>query len=72
MRGPSNQRWDMSLLKNTYITERVNLQFRVDATNVFNHTNFNGLHTTFGYSSLGGVVGVRDPRIMQLGLKLYF
>jgi hypothetical protein len=72
MRGPGLQRWDMSLLKNTQINERVKLQFRAEATNVFNHTNFDGLYTAFGFGGFGGIVGVRDPRIMQLALKLYF
>jgi len=72
IRGPGLQRWDMSLFKNTNITERVKLQFRAEATNVFNHTNFDGLRTSFGFGSFGRVAGVRDPRIMQLGLKVYF
>lgn len=72
IRGPGLQRWDMSLFKNTNITERVMLQFRAEATNVFNHTNFDGLHASFGFGNFGRVVGVRDPRIMQLALKLYF
>jgi hypothetical protein len=72
MRGPGQERWDMSLFKNTNISERVKLQFRAEATNVFNHTNFSGLYTAFGYPGFGGIVGVRDPRIMQLGLKLYY
>ncbi len=72
IRGPGLQRWDMSLFKNTNITERVSLQFRAEATNVFNHTNFDRLRTTFGFGSFGRVRDVRDPRIMQLGLKCYF
>ena len=31
---------DLSLVKNTKLTERLNLQFRADAFDVFNHPNF--------------------------------
>jgi hypothetical protein len=72
MRGPGQERWDMSLFKNTNISEGVKLQFRAEATNVFNHTNFSGLNNAFGFGGFGGISGVRDPRIMQLGLKLYY
>jgi hypothetical protein len=32
--------WNMSMLKNTKITERLGFQIRVDAMNVFNHRNY--------------------------------
>ena len=38
--GPGFPDVDLSLVKNTKITERVNLQFRADAFDVFNHPNF--------------------------------
>ena len=37
MRGPRLFTSDMSLLKNIPLSERVKAQFRVDASNVFNH-----------------------------------
>ena len=70
--GPGLQRWDISLFKNTRINERISAQFRAEAFNVFNHTNFDALRTSFGFGSFGRVSTVRDPRIMQLALKLYF
>jgi hypothetical protein len=73
VRGPGVQRWDLSLFKNTKLSERLSLQFRAEATNVFNHTNFNTIRTTFSSpGTFGRVRTVRDPRIMQLALKLYF
>jgi hypothetical protein len=45
--GPGARRWDTSLFKNTKVTERVNVQFRVEATNVLNHTNFDQIGTAF-------------------------
>ena len=70
--GPGLQRWDLSLFKNTKINERFSTQFRAEAFNVFNHTNFNGVTTTFSSSRFGRVTSARDPRILQLALKLYF
>jgi hypothetical protein len=32
--------WNMSILKNTKVTERLGFQIRVDAMNVFNHRNY--------------------------------
>ncbi|HXM11401.1 MAG TPA: carboxypeptidase regulatory-like domain-containing protein [Terriglobales bacterium] len=72
VRGPGLQRWDLSLFKNTRINDRVTTQFRAEAFNVFNHTNPDGLYTAYGFGGFGAIAGVRDPRIMQLALKLYF
>lgn len=38
--GPRQQKWDISLLKKTMIGERANVEFRAQALNVFNLTNF--------------------------------
>jgi len=71
--GPPTARWDADLFKNTRINERFTLQFRAEAFNVLNHTNFNSfLSTRLGSSLFGQIGSARDPRIMQLGLKLNF
>ncbi|HWX54020.1 MAG TPA: TonB-dependent receptor [Verrucomicrobiae bacterium] len=70
--GPGYQRWDVALLKNFPVREGMRFQFRAEAFNVFNHTNFNTVGTTFGSSTFGKITGTRDPRIMQVALKFYF
>jgi hypothetical protein len=70
--GPGYQKWDMTLSKHWRFTETVNLQFRAEAFNVFNHTNFLGLGTTFGSSTFGQVTSTRDPRLIQFALKLAY
>jgi hypothetical protein len=40
----------MSLQKQFTVRERLNLQFRVDAFNVFNHANITTLNTTLNFS----------------------
>src|SRR6202008_2163185 len=42
-RGPTYYNWDVSLAKNTHLTERVSLQLRFDYFNVFNHVNLQGV-----------------------------
>ena len=70
--GPGYFRWDASLFKNIKFTERLNLQFRAEAFNVLNHTNFNNPVTSATSSLFGGIFSARDPRQMQLALKLNF
>jgi carboxypeptidase family protein/TonB-dependent receptor-like protein len=72
VRGPGLQRWDISLFKNTNIREAMSMQFRAEAFNIFNHTNFDGIRLTLQSGTFGRVLTTRDPRIMQLALKLYF
>ena len=38
--GPAFRQWDFSLVKDTRISEKLNLQFRADAYNLLNHPNF--------------------------------
>lgn len=72
IRGPGEIRWDAAVLKRTKFKERFNLEFRVEATNVLNHTNFDLVVVSFGNPQFGQVRGTRDPRILQLGIKLNF
>ena len=39
-RGPSQQNWDFSMIKNFKITERQSLRFTTDFFNIWNHANF--------------------------------
>ncbi len=66
------QRWDMGLYKSFRVTERFALEFRGEAFNVFNHTNWNAVNTSLASSLFGRVTSARDPRILQVGLKLKF
>jgi hypothetical protein len=72
-RGPFQQDWDFFMSKKIPVTERLNLAFRSEFFNIFNHPNFalpNGAvgSPTFGFYS--GTVG--GPRVLQLALKLQF
>ena len=73
--GPGLDNYDMALLKSTTITESTKLQFRAEAFNVFNHTQFKNPNGTVNNTGLGGfgyVTSAQDPRIMQVALKFLF
>jgi hypothetical protein len=48
--APGLINFDMSLQKEFRIKERLHLQFRVDAFNIFNHPNFPTLNTTLNFT----------------------
>jgi hypothetical protein len=67
------QQLDSSLFKTFKITERMNVQFRADAFNTFNHPNFAAPDATVGDPSEGQVFSTAaDNRRMQFGLRLFF
>ena len=69
--GPNN--WDLSLLKNTQITEGVQLQFRAEAINALNHPQFTSPNTNVTSTAFGTVTGeFAWPRVIQFGMKLLF
>ena len=70
--GPGFQNVNASLLKNTSLTERLNLQFRAEVFNLFNHPNFNLPDNFLGSPTFGRISSARDPRHIQFGLKLLF
>jgi len=86
--GPAQQKWDFSLVKKTMIGERANVEFRVQALNAFNVTNFmlfspgNGITTGLTVnSSFGQTTGAyRDlqntndtgGRILEFVLRISF
>jgi hypothetical protein len=70
--GPGINNFDFALLKNTLLTERLDLQFRAEFYNIFNHAQFLTPSGLMPAASFGQVPGARDPRIGQLSLKLNF
>ncbi len=70
--GPGQNDWDMTLLKNTRLTETMKLEVRADFYNLFNHTQFNAVNGNFSSSTFGSVLSVQPSRIGQISLKLLF
>ena len=86
--GPWQQKWDVSLVKKTHIAERFNLEFRAQALNVFNLTNFllfvpgsgitatSTIGTAFGQTTgaYRDLSNTNDPggRILEFVMRLNF
>ena len=74
LRGPGLHLHDFSVTKNTRIAERLNLQFRGEFFNIFNHANFNQPNRTTNVAApaFGTINSAQRPREMQFALKLEF
>ena len=80
IRGPGVNNWDVAVFKNFPIREPVHVQFRFEFYNAFNHTQFTGLDTTARFdasgsqinSNFGAFTAAASPRVIQLGVKIYF
>jgi hypothetical protein len=85
--GPGINNWDFAVLKNTQLTERLNLQFRAELFNIFNHAQFltpsglvsyncsvptNAASCSQAAGNFGQITAAAAPRIGQLSLKLNF
>jgi len=74
VRGPGRDNWNLSLFKSFVFSEErgSRLELRVETFNIWNHTQFNQVSNNFGSSNFGQFTSAFDPRILQLGVKLYF
>jgi hypothetical protein len=78
IRGPGQNNLDLSIAKTFPIYDKLRLEFRADAFNALNHTQWNSINTYYypGYQSVlggfGSVNGAREARIGQVAAKLAF
>jgi hypothetical protein len=83
IRGPGIGNYDISLFKNTTLTRdgKHRLQFRFEAYNAFNHTQFSDVDAAARFDNatgeninarFGEYTAARDARRVQLGLKWLF
>ncbi len=65
--------WDVGLMKNFQLTERVRLQFRWEAFNVTNHPSYGTPNTNLSSPDVGKITSTLGlPRQQQLGLRVSF
>jgi len=77
--GPDFVNTDFSVVKNTKLTDKFNLQFRTEFFDIFNHPNFGNPNNIVTSSAFGQVTSTRFPagdfgsaREIQFALKLSF
>ena len=73
VRGPGYQNFDLALVKNSVLTERVNIDFRAEFFNLANTPALGQPAGVLGSPGFGTITTtVTDPRVIQFGLKLNF
>ncbi|MGA7316449.1 MAG: hypothetical protein WBX22_21040 [Silvibacterium sp.] len=73
--GPGADNLDIAVAKILPLVESMSLLFRVEAFNVFNHTQFNGPNSVdgnIGSSTFGQAISASPARILQGALKFNF
>jgi hypothetical protein len=72
IQGPGVNNWDLGLIKNTRVTEKVAIEFRAEFFNTWNHAQFAGLDVGFADSTYGHITSARTGRDVQFGMKVKF
>ncbi|MGD1102998.1 MAG: TonB-dependent receptor plug domain-containing protein, partial [Terriglobia bacterium] len=72
METPRLSVFDMAVNKEFHLYERLSLEFRAEAFNVFNHTNFKNPDIHYAGTTFGVITAAYDPRIMEFALRLKF
>ena len=75
VRGPGQNNWNLNLAKTFAATEKLNVEFRVEMYNLFNHTQLKDIDSTFSTftgSTFGRATWAYDGRFMQFGLRVTF
>jgi hypothetical protein len=72
VRGYSFWQLDMGLTKDFRLTEKAHLQFRAEAFNILNKTNFGDPNTNFSSTTFGVITSTLDARQLQMAAKIVF
>jgi hypothetical protein len=69
---PHHTNFDMSVYKTFKPSEKVDVQFRAEGFNIFNHTRFSSLNSGVGTDNFMRANGAHKARVVQFGLKVAF
>jgi hypothetical protein len=70
--SPGTIQWDMSVSRKFQFTERFKLEFRTEFFNIMNHANWNSPSAGLTSTTFGQVTTFGSPRLIQMGMKLFF
>lgn len=76
MRGPGQERVDLSIAKTFQLYDRLHLELRGDAFNALNHSQWSGVNTVYPSNNpqlpFGSAISAGDARVVELGGKVVF
>jgi hypothetical protein len=72
LRNPYRLNFDMAMYKDFAIHESMKFEFRAEAFNVFNHTEWGGGDGTLGDAAFFEIASAHLARVIQLGAKFIF
>ncbi|MCA1562538.1 MAG: TonB-dependent receptor [Acidobacteria bacterium] len=70
--GPGYQNVNLGIAKTLPVGNRVRLQLRAEAFNLFDRVNFDLPDAFFGSSTFGRILSAQNPRRIQFGAKMIF
>jgi hypothetical protein len=72
IRGPGLITFDGALYKEFHISAPVYFEFRAEAFNLLNHTNFTTVNAQDGSASYGQITAAADPRVLEFSGRFHF
>jgi hypothetical protein len=74
------ENWDISIVKNILLREKLRLQLRVEMCHALNHTQFSTINTTAQFNTAGAqtntqfgqYTAAQNPRILQWAVRVEF
>lgn len=70
--GPGHHAWDISVIKQTRLSDGDTLELRVELFNAFNHVNFYSPAAAYGNTTFGKIFGADRAREIEVALKYSF
>lgn len=70
--GPGMTNLDLSILKDTHLSEALRLQFRAEFFNTFNNVNFGTPNANLAATNFGTISSAAASRELQFAVKILF
>jgi hypothetical protein len=70
--GPGQNVWNIALMRDIPVKERLTFTLRADAYNAFNHPQFDGLGTSITSGTYGQLTSAEDARVLLVSGRIRF